>query len=160
MILSHEYNCITYRNLFLGYYIPYRHTVPLWEMETDYYLHNRHLETDKGMKAYQESFGVLEWDSEDYTDNATDTGALVRSRSISKSSGLGTNDSINLEQSKKIQRVRDRCSTQNKALSNWWKVAIQRNVQQRMVSDDYTFLGRMFQNFLSCSQSPFLSFSG
>ena len=27
-------------NLFLGYYLPFRHTIPLWEMETDYYLHN------------------------------------------------------------------------------------------------------------------------
>jgi hypothetical protein len=107
-------------------------------METDYYLHNRHLETGKGMKTYQESFGVLEWDSEDNADNATETGAaLVRSKSISKKSGLGTNDSIPLDQSRKIQSVRNRCSTQNKALSNWWKVAIQRNVQQRMVSDQY-----------------------
>ncbi|KAG7346422.1 SacI homology domain containing protein [Nitzschia inconspicua] len=118
-------------NLFLGYYVPYRHTVPLWEMETDYYLHNRHIDTGKGMRAYQESFGVLEWDTYDDTDNATEVGSSVRTSARGKRNG-GLRDLMVPEHSLKIQKVRDRCTSQNKALSNWWKVAIQRNVQQRM----------------------------
>jgi hypothetical protein len=120
------------RNLFLGYYVPYRHTIPLWEMETDYYLHNRHIEMGKGMRGYQKVFGVSEWNCEDDCDTGTDIGIPVRHRS--QGSNL-KNDALVLEhQSQKIQRVRDRCSSQNKALSNWWKRAIQMNVQQRMVS--------------------------
>jgi hypothetical protein len=112
------------RNLFLGYYVPYRHTVPLWEMETDYYLHNRYVDTGEGMRAYQESFGVLDWDCEDAN----------RGPNLGGSAGLHPESKTMLpEQSRKIQKVRDRCTSQNKALSNWWKVAVQRNVQQRMV---------------------------
>jgi hypothetical protein len=112
------------RNLFLGYYVPYRHTVPLWEMETDYYLHNRYVDTGKGMRAYQESFGVLDWDCDD-TDLGPKVDGTARPHAGSKA--------MVPEQSLKIQMVRDRCTSQNKALSNWWKVAVQRNVQQRMV---------------------------
>ena len=55
-------------NLFLGYYIPSRHTVPLWELESDYYLHNFHVKSGRGslqaMKLYQRTFGT-DWDDED-----------------------------------------------------------------------------------------------
>lgn len=98
--------------------------MPLWEMETDYYLHNRHIEASKGMKAFQESFGVLGWDG-------TEIEALTgRAGRVQSAGGI-----VSPEQSLKIQNVRDRCSSQNKALSNWWKVAVQRNVQQRMVRE-------------------------
>lgn len=36
------------------------------------------------------------------------------------------------DQVRRIQKVRDRCTSQNKALSIWWKIALQSNVQQRM----------------------------
>ena len=111
-------------NLFLGYYVPYRHSIPLWEMETDYYLHNRHIETGFGMRSFQERFGVL-----DDGENGNGAPGVQKSKPRAKNSS----DMIVPEQSLKIQRVRDRCDLQNKALSNWWKTAIQRNVQQRMV---------------------------
>ena len=132
IILSHYGSLLTpfriQRNLFLGYYVPYRHKIPLWEMETDYYLHNLDVSIGKEMKGYQKSFGVLEW-SNDYDSS---TGSERRSRrSKFKNKYLG--DTIS-EQSRRIQKVRERCSTQNKALSMWWKIALQINVQQRMVS--------------------------
>jgi hypothetical protein len=101
-------------------------------METDYYLHNRYVDTGKGMRAYQESFGVLEWDKDDNTDNVTEVGSFTRTRGIANHNGSKT-DVMLPEHLQKIQKVRDRCDSQNKALSNWWKVAVQRNVQQRMV---------------------------
>lgn len=103
-------------NLFLGYYLPFRHAVPLWEMETDYYLHNFHsqLRTVQSMKGYQRAFGVHDWDS------------------ISDNDSQSAESSLPVAQSKRIQLVRNRCNSQNQALSAWWKLAIQANVQQRM----------------------------
>ncbi|KAL3913772.1 MAG: hypothetical protein SGILL_006361, partial [Bacillariaceae sp.] len=120
-------------NLFLGYYVPYMHAVPLWEMETDYYLHNQHIETGFGMRSFQESFGVLGWDALDDNENGIGASA-TRNSKLNSSNGRNknTSDIVVPEQSLKIQKVRDRCDSQSKALSNWWKTAIQRNVQQRM----------------------------
>jgi len=120
-------------NLFLGYYIPYRHKIPLWEMETDYYLHNLDVEIGKEMKGYQKSFGVLEW-SNDFDTSSNGTGAekhLRQSRLHAKNKNKHLGDMIP-DQSRRIQNVRERCRTQNTALSMWWKVALQINVQQRM----------------------------
>jgi hypothetical protein len=124
------------RNLFLGYYIPCRHTIPLWELETDYYLHNFHVEAGKGMKGYQKTFGVLGWNYDDDTETAMHGESVRRTAShrIGPNGLPGVPKELTMpEQSQRIQRVRDRCNTQNSALSNWWKVAIQSNVQQRMV---------------------------
>lgn len=105
-------------NLFLGYYLPFRHAVPLWEMETDYYLHNFHsqLGTMQSMNGYQRAFGVHDWDKV--------SGDIPHS----SKSEVG----LSVEQSRRIQLVRNRCNSQNQALSSWWKIAIQANVQQRM----------------------------
>ena len=64
-------------NLFLGYYLPYRHTIPLWEMETDYYLHNNlHTSVGKGtshsMETYERAFGV-EWTEDDSSSRDNET---------------------------------------------------------------------------------------
>lgn len=141
-------------NLFLGYYIPSRHTVPLWEMESDYYLHNFHVEDGRGslqsMKAYQRTF-VVDWsDDEDDEENAADATAspsisrrnIKRPTRASIHSNDGRNegkfaehiedeDDVNGE-SRRIARVRKRCKAQNDALSVWWRVAIQSYIQQRM----------------------------
>jgi hypothetical protein len=107
-------------------------------METDYYLHNLDVEIGKEMKGYQKSFGVLEW-SNDYDLSSNDAGAerqsLRRSRATSKTKIKHVGDASS-DLSQRIQKVRARCRTQNKALSMWWKVALQINVQQRMVSYD------------------------
>lgn len=97
-------------------------------METDYYLHNLDVSIGKEMKGYQKSFGVLEWSSDYENSNETSSERLRRSQ-------LPSFNKINSDQSQRIQKVRERCSTQNKALSMWWKVALQINVQQRMVGD-------------------------
>ena len=122
------------RNLFLGYYVPYRHKIPLWEMETDYYLHNLDVEIGKEMKGYQKSFGVLEWNN-DFDSDGSERISVRRSRIASKKHPNGTNLLVP-NQSLKIQKVRERCRTQNKALSAWWKIALQINIQQRMVSQN------------------------
>jgi hypothetical protein len=108
----------------------------LWELETDYYLHNFHVEAGKGMRGFQKTFGVLGWNYDD----GTDTGMPQERARRGASQIVGPNgasessrESIIPEQSRRIQRVRDRCHTQNSALSTWWKIAIQSNVQQRMV---------------------------
>ncbi len=100
-------------------------------METDYYLHNLDVSIGKEMKGYQKSFGVLEWSND--RDNSNETGS--ERQSLRRSQFVNKNKDSFSEQSRRIQKVRDRCSTQNKALSMWWKIALQINVQQRMVSD-------------------------
>ena len=49
-------------NLFLGYHIPFRHTVHLWDMESDYHLHNFHVQSGESsvklMKSYENIFAV------------------------------------------------------------------------------------------------------
>ena len=102
-------------------------------METDYYLHNLDVSIGKEMRGYQKSFGVLEW-SNDYD---TSTGSSRRSKRYQLKNKV-LSDPVS-EQSLRIQKVRERCDNQNKALSMWWKIALQTNVQQRMVSCD-TFL--------------------
>ena len=107
-------------------------------METDYYLHNLDVEIGKEMKGYQKSFGVLEW-SNGYETSNLDIGAgwqsSGRSRLISNIKSRYHGEKLS-DQLHRIQTVRDRCRSQNKALSMWWKIALQINVQQRMVSDD------------------------
>ena len=110
-------------------------------METDYYLHNLDVSIGKEMRGYQKSFGVLEW-SNDY-DNST--GSERRSKRYQlKNKHLG--DTLS-EQSLRIQKVRERCDNQNKALSMWWKIALQTNVQQRMVSRDLSLVSCTISEF-------------
>jgi len=109
-------------NLFLGYYVPSQHIVPLWELESDYYLHNFHVRaggsTLQSMKAYQRNFAAFDWKEKD------------------DENGKGTDlDISNIEDEPielRIDRVKQRCAEQDKALSVWWRVAIQAYVQQRM----------------------------
>lgn len=88
------------------------------------------------MRAYQETFGVIDWNCENDVESSLEVGRSMRqghSAIASMPRGDGSTDVMLPEQTLKIQKVRDRCALQNKALSNWWKVAVQRNVQQRMV---------------------------
>lgn len=137
-------------NLLLGYYIPYRHMTPLWEMENDYYLHNLHVKFGRGtmpsMKTYQRAFGV-DWSDNEVeqhpekepaplTPNAARRAKLDRIRSIrrgtSSSKKDNTTSDCDFHESWRISRVRRRCNAQNEALAVWWKEAIQSNIQQRM----------------------------
>jgi hypothetical protein len=118
-------------------------------METDYYLHNFHVKTGRGtlqsMKGFQMAFGVVDWNDDDDTDIGNEKDSVVSGQSLhvrrshhrahSRSSTLNSIESAvyrQEDQSRRIQKVRNRCNIQNQALSNWWKIAIQANIQQRM----------------------------
>lgn len=87
------------------------------------------------MKEFQMNFGVLDW-SDDEDDQEGD-GSLrtFHHRTHSRHTTFGSIDVTGFRQEdqiRRIQKVRDRCTSQNKALSVWWKIALQSNVQQRM----------------------------
>jgi hypothetical protein len=86
------------------------------------------------MRDFQIEFGVLEWNKEGESHGDVDKpGPNVRHRSSSSNTALAGLDAFRQEdQLRRIQKVRDRCCSQNKSLSIWWKVALQSNVQQRM----------------------------
>jgi hypothetical protein len=125
-------------NLFLGYYLPYRHSVPLWEMETDYYLHNFHVKAGRGkktsMKALQQSFGIAWNEEEGHMDEAIDLSIPTATHPSSARQGCSDETSYmqQVAESKRVLRVRNRCKVQNYALSSWWKIALQSNLQERM----------------------------
>ena len=99
------------RNLFLGNYIPYQHETPLWELETDYYLHNFHSRAGRGtvfsMNSFKRTFGI---------------DAMHQKKDVD---GRG-------DEPLRIAQVRQQVEAQGESLSIWWKVALQTNLQQRM----------------------------
>ena len=109
-----------------------------WELESDYYLHNFNVKSgiSHSMRDFQIEFGVLEWNKEGENQMEVDRStsvALSRHRSHPSNTALPVSDASRQEdQLRRIQKVRDRCYSQNKALSIWWKIALQSNVQQRM----------------------------
>ena len=110
-------------NLFLGYYVPSRNTLPLWELDNDSYLHNFHVNAGRGslqsMKTYQQMFGVNFDDTEN--DLLTDMDKTLSSqikRNESRSSLSNADDSG------RIDRVKQRCKSQNEALSLWWVYSV------------------------------------
>jgi hypothetical protein len=132
-------------NLFLGYYLPFCHSTPLWEMESDYYLHNFHVKAGRGstysMKTYERAFGI-EWSNGEDGDGVNEDSVAstpsqtrptnTRPPSIKRSSSRDVAAKQTQVESQRISRVRNRCKTQNDVLSMWWKVALQSYVQQRM----------------------------
>lgn len=117
-------------NLFLGYYLPYSHTVPLWEQETDYYLHNVRVKAGKGtmytMKTYRRAFGI------DWEEGRRNVNESESQSSTLKSSRIKNILRLQQEESSAVKRVRHRCGSQNEALSSWWKIALQSHIKQRM----------------------------
>ncbi|KAI2489209.1 phosphatidylinositol-4-phosphate phosphatase [Fragilaria crotonensis] len=134
-------------NLLLGYYIPYMHAVPLWEMETDYYLHNLHVKAGRGtlhtMRTYEKAFGV-DWCDEDVQsdrEDSTSSASLRRAKLVkirafrrgrSDDPKESETDSTVCSEPWKIARVRRRLKSQTHALSVWWRSAIQAHIKQRM----------------------------
>jgi hypothetical protein len=137
------------RNLFLGYYLPFCHSTPLWEMESDYYLHNFHVKAGRGstysIEAYERAFGI-EWSNGEDGDGVNEDSLAstpsvtwkqtrptnIRPPSVTRSNSRDVAAKETLVESQRISRVRNRCKTQNDVLSMWWKVALQSYVQQRM----------------------------
>ena len=107
-------------NLFLGYYVPSRNTLPLWELDNDSYLHNFHVNAGRGslqsMKTYQHMFGVNFDDSEQdlITDLDMKAHPNRHKRNESSRSSIGNADDLG-----RIDRVKHRCKSQNEALSLW-----------------------------------------
>ena len=103
-------------------------SLQIGELDNDYYLHNFHVNAGRGslqsMKAYQQMFGVGFSDIEE-DGGPTDPKARRHGRSDSNLSAISLTDD-------RIDRVKQRCNSQNAALSVWWKVAIQSYIQQRM----------------------------
>jgi len=125
-------------NLFLGYYVPYLHTEPLWEMETDYYLHNFHVKESRGitdsMDFYRLSFGI-----QPYKGELTVKPAKA-SRSTSVEGGKKPPGTPSTGESNRVANVRKRVAAQNKALSVWWKRALHRTLQQRVWMKDASIM--------------------
>jgi hypothetical protein len=136
-------------NLLLGYYIPYLHSIPLWELESDYYLHNLHVKAGRGgihsMRTYERAFGLEWFEEEDNSDlsevdsSSTPLGARrAKLAKIKKSVRRSSQDDCknskveDVSESWKISRVRRRLKAQNGALSMWWRAAIQNHIKQRM----------------------------
>lgn len=112
-------------NLFLGYYVPSRHTVPLWELENDYHLHNFHVKVQsrgavQAMKRYQKEFAL----NLDVDENEVEEESFVEE--------MGQKKTICNSTSTRMAAVKNKFRAQIESLSLWWKVAIQCYIQQRM----------------------------
>ncbi|CAM9117146.1 unnamed protein product [Ectocarpus sp. 8 AP-2014] len=118
-------------NLFLGYYVPTTTGKPLWELDTDYYLHNFHAENAglQSMREYKKDHYFLDQDEEPAGDsNESGANALSAATTLS---GMIDEDRI-AEMQLKRRRVRRMCARQRAATSQWWRDALQRYAQQRM----------------------------
>ncbi|CAM9112844.1 unnamed protein product [Choristocarpus tenellus] len=141
-------------NLFLGYFTPTRSRIPLWELDSDYYLHNFHVENAglQSMREYKKHQYFLDQDEEMPEPEAemdldTETGTGIRGHwkdPISGSetgsgglpaattlSGMIDEDRIAETQLKK-RRVRHMSARQRAAMSQWWRDSLQRYAQKRM----------------------------
>jgi hypothetical protein len=127
------------RNLNLSHlsqYVPYNHSSPLWEMETDYYLHNLNVKAGRGttcsMRTYRRAFGI-DWNEAD-VDGESDITHYTTSQSNDPSFWEEKDDFDTLHQQHQMRllKVRNRVRAQNDALSAWWKSALHSNIQQRM----------------------------
>lgn len=106
-------------NLFLGYYVPSRNTLPLWELDNDSYLHNLHVNAGRGslqsMKTYQNMFGINWEDSE----QSPITDPVKKPQVQHKRNESARSMTSNVDDARRIDRVKERCKSQNEALSLW-----------------------------------------
>jgi hypothetical protein len=111
-------------NLFLGYYIPSCHSVPLWDIQDDFYLHNFHVRVGGlTMAAHRRVFG--------FDLNACIDESEVESKEEIQS--LKNQQVVELVKiTDPLERVYRSFKAQEKLQSMWWRVAIQAYIQQRM----------------------------
>lgn len=113
-------------------------------MESDYYLHNFHVKSGKGtttsMMDYRRAFGLDCCDDDEeispvvYNEHDAHSSRRVlatRNQSDNKSRDCISTCQRSIESSR-VSKVRNRCKSQNLALSTWWKASIQMFFQQRM----------------------------
>lgn len=137
-LLIYNNSVISLRNLFLGYYLPFRHAVPLWEMENDYYLHNFHVLNAKNaaclMKTHEHEFDVSRLDEDEASDR--ESAVKVKMDLTNLNSNCVTGIDIRCigydRESERVARVRNRCNKQNIVLSSWWKSALQAHLRDRI----------------------------
>ncbi|CAM9094825.1 unnamed protein product [Laminaria digitata] len=118
-------------NLFLGYFVPDSTRTPLWELDTDYYLHNFHVQNAglQSMREYKKDQYFLDQDEEPTADSSEP--GKGTSSAATTLSGMIDQDRI-AETQLKRRRVRRMCSRQRAATSQWWRDSLQRYAQRRM----------------------------
>lgn len=131
-------------NLFLGYYIPHRHSLPLWDMESDYYLHNSMCvqQDTQSISTFEQIFAIDNWVDEEIEESPKNR----RHKRIDSLDGINTRfDTIkNIEE--RILNVQIKYSQQKKGLSKWWKDGLRSYAKQRL-------LYRPFSNYSKKSRS-------
>lgn len=85
------------------------------------------------METYKRAFGIT-WNDDDIRSEVSSLSSPVST--TRKLTGLDhmaiSSDCKGSDETKWMQRIRHRYEAQNDALSKWWKVALQSNIQQRM----------------------------
>ena len=125
-------------NLFLGYYVPSLHSVPLWELENDYYLHNLHVKTGKesvaSLNFYRHNFPT------DLDVNDTEEKDENEIKEMTIGDPKCSTDSVDLSKdSLTMTRVRLHCENHKTTRTLWWKEAIASYLNHRRIySSDFT----------------------
>jgi len=122
-------------NLFLGYYVPSRHSVPLWDMQDDFYLHNVHVRCGgESMVAHRRAFG-FEWNDDEDEQEVTTQQNDDLGNSLDVQNGGSTDNPLQLKTYASLDpadRVYRKCKAQDKSRGVWWQIAVQSYIQQRM----------------------------
>lgn len=117
----------------MGYFIPTRHSVPLWELENDYYLHNLHADEGRGeiysMANFKDLYSVGMRDSTQ-VENSPRSSARTSSPFQSTHSKPFEKGSRHTGDYRRQDRDLKREPSGEKG--SWWKVALQTNLQQRV----------------------------
>lgn len=133
-------------------------------MENDYYLHNFHVKSGRGMSCtmheYRNLFGIG-WHEADNESAAPSSSMLTKSTLVRRAYTEKPSCAYYRGESGRVQRVRSRCETQKEILSVWWKHALQGHIQQRMSMQvgknkaDMTLWGRYERLYQPDSLSQF-----
>lgn len=96
------------------------------------------------MKTYERAFGI-DWSGDLANTEPTKMLTIAQQRlsassrtstgsrsSLPTADSSSSNNNKHRDESKRVALVRSRCKAQNKALSTWWKIALQTYIKQRM----------------------------
>ena len=113
-------------NLFLGYYIPNHKETPLWELDSDFYLHNRLLSTPQHqVDKIQNNFTLvdIEFDSETIVQSSSANDCNNHYYYISHPDNPLLIKEMNKIEKRKL-KVKNRFEKLKEALSQWWHQAL------------------------------------
>lgn len=114
------------------------HSEPLWEMESDYYLHNFHVKESRAitfsMDFYRHSFGIQPFEENSTQDGGPLPVRLTRNSSVDTISTSRVSNTTHAAtgESQRVAKARSRVASQNEALSIWWRRALYSGLHQRM----------------------------